>query len=300
MGPAARLFIDVSGHGKNQWWRYTLSILLVFILPIGAVGVAVEIGGWGVDEKTGQLIGVDPFVNYLLLNLSHMFMLLAVLFAVAALHKRPLLSLITPYKAVDWNKVGKSFVIFFGLVAVAGVIEYFLRPETFQFSLNPSRFFTLALVTLVLTPMQTTTEEILCRGYLLQMMALLTWNRVVLVLLSGLLFMLPHLANPEVEAGFIPMALYYFACGCFLTIVTLKSNGLEVAIGAHAAINLFTALVVNYANSVLTTESIFLCTKIDPVFSLISFCIGTVVFYLLMFEVKVSLHRPWIMRAPAG
>ncbi len=90
------------------------------------------------------------------------------------------------------------------------------------------------------------------------------------------------------------MVLYYFAVGGFLTFVTLRSNGLEVAIGIHAATNLFSALIVNYANSALKTEPILFCSVFEPVGSLVSFCIVAAIFYLLMFG-KLTLRRPWII-----
>ena len=206
--------------------------------------------------------------------------------AVRLIHKRPFLTVITPNLSVDWKKIGKSFGLFFGLVALATVVDYLLNPSTYQFRLNPERFLIFAPVALVLIPIQTTAEELLFRGYLLQSMALLTRNRVALVLISGLLFMVPHLANPEMTAGFWSMAFYYFLVGGILTIITLRSNSLEMAMGIHAAINLFAALIVNYANSALETESIFYCTEIEPIFTVVSFAVIALVFYMVMFRAK--------------
>jgi uncharacterized protein len=284
-------FLDLAKQGRNQWWRYLISILFVLVIPVVATETVVEMAGWQIDPKTGHLVGIDPFFDYILLNLSMVFMLGCLVFVVCLVHRRPLLSLFTPTRAINWKNLATSFGLFFALIALATVIEYALNPATFEINQKLNRVLLLAPIVLVLTPIQTTTEELLFRGYLLQMMGLLTRNRAVLVIISGLLFMLPHLANPEVAAGFLPIALYYFACGCFLTVVTLKSNGLETAIGIHAAMNLFIALVVNYANSALTTSSIFFSGVINPVFSLVSFCIIAVVFYLLLFRGKTSFQR---------
>jgi uncharacterized protein len=284
-------FLDLAKQGRNQWWRYLISILFVLFIPVVATETVVEMAGWQIDPKTGHLVGIDPFFDYILLNLSMVFMLACLVFVVCLVHRRPLLSLFTPTQAINWKNLATSFGLFFALIALATVVEYALNPATFEINQKLGRVLLLAPIVLVLTPIQTTTEELLFRGYLLQMIGLLTRNRVVLVIISGLLFMLPHLANPEVAAGFLPIALYYFACGCFLTIVTLKSNGLETTIGIHAAMNLFIALVVNYANSALTTSSIFFSGVINPVFSLVSFCIIAVVFYLLLFRGKTSFQR---------
>jgi uncharacterized protein len=290
--PAPMEFLDLAKRGKNQWWRYVVSILFMLVFPTAVAGIFIKLAGWQVDRTTGQLVGLDPFLDYIVLNLSMVLLLVCLVLAVRLEHKRPLFSLITPNWSIDWKKFGKSFGVFFGLVAFGTVVEYVLHPAAFQFNPNASRVLMFAPVVLILTPIQTTTEELLFRGYLLQMTGLLTRNRGVLVVISGALFVLPHLANPELEAGFLTVSLYYFACGCFLTLVTLKSNGLEMAMGIHAAINLFVALIVNYSKSALKSESIFFSTEIDPVFSLISFCVGAIVFYLIMFSGKISIRRP--------
>lgn len=299
--PAAAEFIDVSKQGKNQWWRYLVGILFIIFFSMTLYGIVTGIlglmlgKGAELDKTTGSFIGMSPLSNYIFLNLSFPFIFAAILLAVRYEHKRPVLSLITPNQTIDWKKIGKSFGIFWGLLFFVLIFDYVMAPEDVQFSLNPGRFLPFALVVLALTPIQTTAEELFFRGYLLQMMALLTKNRVALVIISGVLFMLPHLVNPEVQMGFLPMSLYYFATGGFLTLVTLKSNGLEVAIGIHMAVNLFAGLIVNYANSSLKTESIFFYSSWDPVSSLVSFSVQTVIFYLLMFGGRLTRQKPWII-----
>jgi len=299
--PTSAKFIDISKQGQNQWWRYLVSILFISVfstlMTVIAMAMFAPNSRW--DNTTGSLIGISSLSNYVLQSLTFVFLFVAIFMVVRIEHKRSFLSLITPNESIDWKKIGKGFGLFFALLSCVLAIDYLMAPESFQFCLDPGRFMWFAPVVLVLTPIQTTAEELLFRGYLLHTTALLTGNRMVLVLVSGALFMLPHLVNPEVAAGFLPMALYYFAVGGFLTIVTLKSNGLEVAIGIHAATNLFVGLIVNYTNSVLKTESIFLCSTLDPVGSLVSFCIIAIIFYLLMFGGRLTLKRFWKKRQAA-
>ncbi|MBM3301071.1 MAG: CPBP family intramembrane metalloprotease [Deltaproteobacteria bacterium] len=148
---------------------------------------------------------------------------------------------------------------------------------------NPMRALVLAPVVLVLTPIQTTTEELLFRGYLLQAAGLVSRRFGFPAMLSSLLFMLPHLANPEVAHGLPAVAAYYFAIGFLFCVVTIKSNSLELVIGAHAAVNLFAALVVNYSDSALETESVFFCTETDPVVAVTSLVIIGAIFYVAVF-----------------
>jgi uncharacterized protein len=280
-------FIDLAKLGKNEWWRYLLSLALIVTFPLAVAIIVVEVSyfvGPALGRTDGLSTGKDSITSLVELSGFDAALIIGILLAVRIFHKRPLLTVITPNLSVDWKKIGKSFGLFFGLVALATIVDYLLNPSTYQFSLNPERFLIFAPLAIVLVPIQTSAEEILFRGYLLQSIALLTRNRAALVLISGLLFMVPHLANPEMSAGFWSMAFYYFLVGGILTIITLRSNSLEMAIGIHAAINMFAALIVNYANSALETESIFYCTELEPVFTVVSFGVIALLFYIVMFK----------------
>ncbi len=238
------------------------------------------------DTKTGRILGIDSLDNYVLQNLSFVFLLACLFLSIRFEHKRPFMSLITPNRSIDWKKMLKSFGVFLGLMIAESCVGFLLDPADIQLSFKFDRFFMFAAVALFLTPIQTATEELLFRGYLLQMTALLTRNRYTLVLASGLVFGLLHLPNPELANGGWPLAVYYCLVGCFLAAVTLKSNGLEVAIGIHAATNLFCALIVNYPNSALETESIFHTLTGPDGGALLSFSVQAIIFYLIMFGGK--------------
>ena len=72
--------------------------------------------------------------------------------------------------------------------------------------------------------------------------------------------------------------------GFFLTLITLRDNGIELALGMHAANNLFAALFANYTVTALPSPSLFTVQTLDPVYSLISLIVGTIVFYLIFFR----------------
>ena len=121
------------------------------------------------------------------------------------------------------------------------------------------------------------------RGYLLQSLGLKLRNRLLLSAISGVLFALPHFANPEVSVNFWLLMCFYAAIGAFFAWVTLRDQRLELALGAHAANNLFSALFTSYPNSALTTPAIFLVNTLDPVYTLVSVLLIMPVFYWLVF-----------------
>jgi membrane protease YdiL (CAAX protease family) len=108
-------------------------------------------------------------------------------------------------------------------------------------------------------------------------------NKWLLAFLNGALFFLPHAVNPEMAANALLVGLGYFAFGFFLALVTLQDNGLELALGVHAANNLFTALFANYTVTAIPSPSVFTIQTLDAPYGLISTVIGMIAFFMVFF-----------------
>lgn len=278
--------------GKVDIWRYLLGLFIIllfwFILgavPFGFLAFFVTIDSdpnTFVDLNSGFVSGINPLLSFFVINSSFWFLILGLFITVRFIHQRPFKSLITPFQSLDWRRLFQGFAVFFALVALASLIEYLVNPEIYELSLSWPRFLPFLFVMLLLIPIQTSAEELLFRGYLLQGLGHVSKNFVLLGVINGILFMLPHLTNPEVQSGPVLLALYYFGFGFFLSYITLKDNKMELALGAHAANNLFAGIFVNYTDSVLQTESVFLVTELNPAFGLGALVVGAVLFYFFM------------------
>ena len=285
-------FLDQVKLGQTQWWRYFFGFVLIlfFWLVLGslflvALLIWVSIDGnpeTAVDMQTGFMIGVHPILNFIAANLSFVMLIVGVFLAVRFVHERPFLSLITPLKKLNWWRIGQGFGVWLLLVALASLVEYMITPEIYIVVFDARRFLPFALVVLLLTPIQTTAEEVLFRGYLLQISGHFGRNFWVLALVNGILFMIPHLGNPELAADAVLLPLFYLSIGAFFAFVTLRDNSAELVIGAHASNNLYSALFANYTNSALQTESIFLVTELNAVYALIAFWVMAVAFYFVL------------------
>ena len=277
MTPQTERYLDLARQGRNAWWRYALGAITIafFWLVLGYVPylLLVEAG-----------LG-DQLLEYLAVNFSIFMMLAGLAMAVKLIHRRPLLTLITPEARIDWRHVARGALVWTAIAAVIVVIEHFLYPERYYLSFDAGRFFLFLALVLVLTPIQAGTEELVFRAYAMQGLALLTRRPWVLAVTSSVIFTVPHLLNPEVHRyGMLIMAANYFAIGMLLATITLRDGRLELAIGLHAVNNVFLALVANYEGSALTTESIFTATELDPVYSLVTLVIGTLVFHRWVFR----------------
>jgi membrane protease YdiL (CAAX protease family) len=286
-------FLEQVHLGQTEWYRYFFGIILIlfFWLVLGSLFVVVPLlwvmldgdPATAVDLQTGMITGVNPLINYVALNLSFGMMIVGVFVTVRFVHGRPFRSIITPAKTFEWRRMWQGFGLWLLLVALASLVEYLVHPEIYTVVFNARRFLPFALVVLLLTPMQTTAEELLFRGYLLQATGHVGRNFVVLSLVNGILFMVPHLGNPELVASAILLPLFYLSFGAVFSYITLRDNSAALAIGAHASNNLYSALFANYTGSALQTESIFLVTELDAVYALVSFLVMAVIFYLVLF-----------------
>ena len=68
-----------------------------------------------------------------------------------------------------------------------------------EMTLQPpgGEFLLFLVVAVILVPVQSGFEEVFLRGYLLQGLMQFLRNKVVPAILTGVIFALPHLANPE-------------------------------------------------------------------------------------------------------
>jgi hypothetical protein len=277
MSPQTERYLDLALQGRNAWWRYALGTFTIafFWLILGYVPYLLLVGA-GLS---------DQLLEYLAVNFSIVMMLAGLALTVKLIHRRPLLSLITPELRVSWRRIGQAALAWCVIAAVISVVEHALYADRYYLSFNPGRFFVFLAPVLVLTPIQTTAEELVFRGYAMQGFGLLTRRPALVAVASSLAFTVPHLLNPEVDRhGALIMAANYFAIGMLLATITLRDGRLELAIGVHAVNNVFLALVANYEGSALTTESIFTARELDPVYSLVTLVVGALVFHRWIFR----------------
>ena len=162
-----------------------------------------------------------------------------------------------------WWRVGLGFWVWLILVGGPVVVGIFTQPEAYRFNFSPETTLPFLIIGVLLLPLQTTSEELFFRGWVLQWLGGGIRSIWLLSLMSGVVFSLPHLLNPE-AAGDIWGAFFgYFTVGFALAWVSVRDRSLEVAIGAHMSNNLFAALVVGYEGGALPAEALFVTQPIE-------------------------------------
>ena len=133
-----------------------------------------------------------------------------------------------------------------------------MQPENFEFQFNAKSFFLLFLIAILFVPIQTSFEEYFFRGYFMQFLSYLSKSRAVALVLSSVIFGLMHMSNPEVSDMGLSIMIFYIGCGLLLAIITLMDDGLELALGFHAANNLFGSLIITSKTAVFQTNALFI------------------------------------------
>lgn len=292
-------YLEMASKGQNSVAKYFLAVLIILIMWqfVGAIPYLEFVVYTLIDnnpvtdinQTTSRLVGVDPLLDYIFLNLTFIYFLIGIYMAMKLVHKRSLKTLITPFEKISWKKIIIGFVVYGILVILGSVADYIAAPETYKISFDASKFFVGLPIILILTPLQTTAEELFFRGYIIQNFGRKIKNTFILSAISGFIFMVPHLANPEVfkstSMGIFESLsgiIYYFIVGFIFSIVTIKTNSLEVAIGAHTVNNLIGALAVGFTDSVFQTNTLFYTTRFEPVFNLAVIIVTSVVFYFIV------------------
>jgi hypothetical protein len=238
-------------------WKY-------LVLPVGFIGfmvlnyITTINSPISVEDAMQQII--DQFGSNLVLILL-LAPLVVGFFVVLGwtllVHQQSITSLTTSRKKIDWKRILFAFGLWAGVTIILTGVDIFFSPEKYELNFNLVKFIPLAIIAILLIPLQTSFEEYLFRGHMMQGIGLMAKNRWLPLFITSSLFGLMHIANPEVEKLGLGIMVYYIGTGFFLGILTLMDEGLELALGFHAANNLITALLVTADWTAFQTNSIF-------------------------------------------
>ena len=200
-----------------------------------------------------------PLKDYLSANAPFFAMALGLVVSARLLMRTRLKTIATDKEKFDFPLALLCGVLYASVCFLFLIVNSIARSDDYRFSLQdiPQKLLLLPFV-LLITPLQTTSEEFLLRCLPVRVFSRGTFSRnhkQVLVIsgLSALFFCLPHLSNQELTFGSNAAAVlsYYLLFGFAGTYLSMRTGGFEVSMGIHAANNLFIALICNYEHSSL-------------------------------------------------
>ena len=249
------MFIEQLKKKKPNLWLYLPFPLLFIGLMVWNYKESEGIDTAEIIQQTIKMIGVNGSFLFVIAPLS--IACLFLLFWVKFVQNQSITILTTSRENIDWKRIFFSFSLWSLISMVMVLGAYYLSPESFVLNFKLNKFLVFLIIAILLIPLQTSFEEYLFRGHMMQGIGLLTNNRLIPLIVTSVLFGLMHIANPEVgKIGYIIM-VYYIGTGFFLGIITLMDDGLELALGFHAANNLIGALLVTADWTAFQTHSVF-------------------------------------------
>ncbi|GAA0746145.1 CPBP family glutamic-type intramembrane protease [Gaetbulibacter jejuensis] len=326
------MYIAQAFNVLHDWWRYFIGfIIIAAAVVVGQIPFTALVMFKAIEEgddlanlnEQAMLSMLEPNLNLFLMLLSFAIGLVGIFIAIKALHKQTITHLTTSRPKIDWKRVFFAF-FFWGIVSSGlTLLDYFMSPDDYVVNFKLGPFLILCVIAIIMVPLQTSFEEYLFRGYLMQGIGVSTTNRtfpatfmvlliavivyfalpylidfkwyfkllyllvclIALVLVNSVfknslesekfdsifklfnrnwvpllvtsaVFGLLHISNPEVKQLGNVIMVYYIGTGLFLGIMTLMDEGMELALGFHAANNLFTALLVTADWTAFQTHSI--------------------------------------------
>ena len=267
------MYIKQVIRNRENWGFYVLGIFIIIpiMMVIFQIPFTVALTSALFQLKDEELLArvaendinammsvLEPNLNLFLMLLGFGGMLLGVFISAKLLHKNSIRELTTSRKKIDWSRVFYSFAIW-GLITVPLILidTTFISPENYQWNFNFNSFIILFAIVIVFIPIQTSAEEYLFRGYLMQGIGVISGNRWLPLLFTSVAFGLMHYANPEIDKIGNMVYVFYIGSGLFAGIMTLMDEGMELALGWHAANNTFAALLVTADWTALQTHSIY-------------------------------------------
>ena len=300
-------YIEEAFKGYTDWWRYLLGFFFIFF--IWQVGASIQLifvylkfikEGLSTEEIMLKLTDFDVIMgtlesnfNFFLLLFGFVFGFGAIILVVKIFHQLDMKNLITTRSKIDWKRVGLSFGIIAVLISGSILLDYKLSPEDYEYNFELKRFLILALIGIILVPIQTTFEEFLFRGYLMQGFGSVFKSRAAALILTSVLFGLLHLGNPEVGMLGNQAMIIYIGTGFLLGIMTLMDDGLELAIGFHAGNNLLTALLLTADWTAFQTYSVLRSTGEPSVISDIYIPVFIIYPILILVFAKIYKWKNW-------
>ena len=205
-----------------------------------------------------ELLNIIPSNTRLFLMLfPFAFTFIGLWLIVKKIHEKSMNSIVTSRKKLDFGRIIFAFSLWAFITVTMIFYDYITSPENYLWNFQPVPFLIMFLIAIIFIPLQTSIEEYVFRGYLMQGIGVFFRNRWIPLFLTSLMFGLLHYWNPEVTKLGTILLIHYFFTGLFLGILTIMDDGMELSLGFHAGNNLLIALIVTADWTVFQTTSIF-------------------------------------------
>jgi membrane protease YdiL (CAAX protease family) len=288
--------LESSFSGKNHLWRYVVMIVVLLAASntVGAlpliVAIAIKassnpevISGLTANPNDFGILNLDPNMGLFVMLFPFLAALIVYMLLIKPLNRRSFKVTVNGTDSIRWKRFFISGLVWLILSAIYLFIYLKADPSDFRLNNTSVTLIGLVIVSFLFIPFQATFEEVVFRGYLMQGFTVLAGNRWMPLLLTSLFFGVMHSFNPEVkEFGFMTMMPQYVLFGIIFGIITILDDGIEAAMGAHAANNIFLCIMVTNKASALETAAVYEQLNVYPWKEFLALLISGVIFIYIL------------------
>ena len=295
-------FLDNVNQGKNNKSSYILTIgitviggtfasvlflvisMIIYFLISGTTGLASQI----------NFLNYNPLLLLVLVGISYAVYSLLFYLCIRFIHKKKFISLITTSIKIKWFRILKGALLWVGIMAIFTLLPSIIFQEgNLAYNLNPGPFILLLIISVLIFPIQASFEEIFFRGYLMQAFGLFSKKPIVPLILTSMIFAVVHFFNGTSLTISITIVFSALILGLMLGIIALGENGLETAIGAHIANNMYVAIFLNSTDSGLGgLPSLFTSQSSDTLSGIpVLIIMASLMLIIIFWNKKESLFR---------
>jgi len=276
-------YLEWATIGRKSILLYIIGFILVIFISL-ILGQMFFIVGEIIMPFNSPGLKIFKFTFF-----SFIFSFISIPLLIGLLHKRPWWSIAMPAPKIEFKNFFIGFCLVLSINIIFNAIGYFYDPSQYIYSgCNTYEWFSLFLLAFLAFFIQAATEEMVYRGYISQFIYRITKNPLLVVLVSSIIFSLPHFGNITGANG-IYAVLPYIEMGVMFGWLAYRSGSLWMSIGAHMANNWFITMFVGSNLEKIHKLSLF--TKISETSSPESQSISSFIYALLVIVVAEIIMK---------
>lgn len=244
--------LSAGDRAKAGFWRWMLSFIVLCVGIVGITFAFIYACEWLFGVEAVEPIyweGVRKNRDDALLTYIFLFVSIALLIPAISLGLRVVKlkasDVIAPLSKMSFRLIAVIAILTLALMTVAMLtgLSTLQDQDAVRFDPLPLSYLYYVPAFLVAIIFQASAEELLLRGYLLQLIGRWTRNGWIILIVISAIFTSLHFANPEIEA-FGLFAYYHYAIAAVLfTSLALITGRLEYSIGTHIGWNWLTFVI---------------------------------------------------------
>jgi membrane protease YdiL (CAAX protease family) len=211
--------------------------------------------------------------------------LLGLVISAKYVHKTSPLTWFTSRNKIDINRIVFSFFLWALLVIIPTLIDWLLFPTTYTVQSGFLPFLETFFLLAVCLPFQVLFEELLFRGFIFQGLAKRTKSAIFAVIVSGIMFGMMHIGNPEVKSEGVGLLGIYIILGVSISLMAWLDQGIEIAFGFHLANNFITGILVTSEDQAFQTHALLKIESLNLSFgTILVLLLSILIFFVVCYK----------------